>query len=403
MTKKSTWRIAAAFLAGVFFLSFLAAGPGWAQSKSGGGQNAPGQSNQKTTISGKEAFEMALKEAEKGDLQAMTALATLYEQGVGTARNYTKAVDWHHKAAIANHAPSIYQLGLAYEIGKGVTANRDTAMKNFNKAAELKVPEAFYKLASIAMAGKAPKPDEKKALEYLKEAGVTGGKALEAIGTFYENGVGLAPNYTEALNWYKKAADTGLVEAMFRVGNCYETGIGTPVNPKEAIASYQKAADHKSAAAAYKLASLYMSGSLIPTDQNKAIEYMLLAVDNGHSDAANELGVIYLQGLLGQAVDNEKASQMFLKSAEMGNAEAMKNMAVMYRSGIGRKPDPSRALRWYLIARQAGFQPENIGQIISELKRELTPEQINQATTESEQWFQARQAAAEQPAEEVKK
>lgn len=400
MNNKVICRIAAAAVLtfGAFALN-LPAASALAQQKNGAVQATQAQQpGTRTTMNAKEAFDMVSKEAEKGDQQAMFALASLYEQGVGTAKNYTKAVDWHHKAAVTNYAPSIYQLGLAYEMGKGVTANRDTAMKNFQKAAELKVPEAYYKLASIAMAGNTSKPDDKKALNYLKDGGITGGKGLEAIGTFYENGVGLAPNYTEALKWYKKAADAGLVEAMYRIGSCYEIGIGTPVNPKEAIAFYQKAANNKSGSAAYKLASIYMSGSLVPIDQAKAVEYMHTAVANGHSDAANELGVIYLQGLLGQPADTAKASQMFLQSAEMGNAEAMKNLAVMYRNGIGRDPDPARALRWYLLAQKAGFQPDNIGQIISELRRELKPEEVSKAAEEAEQWLKARQEAAAEAA-----
>lgn len=366
------------------------------QSLGGSLQSVAQAGQQKTTISAKEAFDLVSKEAEKGDAAAMFSLATLYERGIGVPRNFTKAVDWHNKAAAANHPPSIYQLGLAYEIGKGVTANRDTAMKNFRRAAELKVPEAHYKLASIAMAGPAPKADDKKALEHLKNAGVTDGKALEAIGNLYENGIGLALNYTEALKWYKKAADSGLVDAMYRIGNCYETGIGTSVNPKEALATYQKAVENKSGAAAYKLAVMYMAGSLVPADQAAALKYMHVAVEYGYSDAANELGVIYLQGLLGLEVNSEQALQMFHKSAELGNAEAMKNMAVVYRNGNGGSlaSDPAKALTWYLIAQQSGYQPENIKQIIAELTQELKPKQLSASAAEAEQWFKARQEAA---------
>lgn len=397
---------AALFVFSLFAVNFM--GPGsqaLAQQNNGdprslGGslqsETQPGQ--QKTVISAKEAFAQVSKEAEKGNVEAMSALATLYEKGIGTPRNLTKAVDWHHKAAVANHPPSIYQLGLAYEIGKGVTANRDTAIKNFRRAAELKVPEAHYKLASLAMAGPAPKADDKKALEHLKNAGLTSGKALEAIGNFYENGVGLAPNYTEAFKWYQKAANSGLVDAMYRLGFCYETGIGTPVNPKEALATYQKAVDNKSGASAYKLAGMYMAGSLVPVDHALALKHMRVAVELGYSDAANELGVIYLQGLLGLEANSEQALQMFLKSAELGNAESMKNMAVIYRSGIGLASDPAKALTWYLIAQKSGYQPENIKQIIAELTQELKPEQLSASAAEAEQWFKARQEAAAGPA-----
>ncbi|MDL2260610.1 sel1 repeat family protein [Deltaproteobacteria bacterium OttesenSCG-928-K17] len=348
------------------------------------GQQAQGQRQ----VNAKEAFAMVSAEADKGDAQAMHALATLYEQGVGTARNYTKAVDWYHQAAVKKHPASVYQVGLAYELGKGVTANRDTAIKNFQQAAELKVPEAYYKLASISMAGTGAKSNDKKALEYLKQAGLEGGKALEAIGNFYENGVGLAPNYTTALSWYKKAADAGMVEAMFRVGTCYEIGIGTPVDAKQALASFQRASDNNMAAASYKLAGLYMSGSLIPSNPAKAVEYMNLAARQGHAESANELGVIYLQGMLNEKKDLNKALQMFTRSAELGNSEAMKNIAVMYNNGLGRQADPAAALTWYLIAQKAGYQPESIVGLINEIKGKLTPEQVKNSEGAAANWVQ---------------
>jgi len=350
------------------------------------------QSDVRQTMTAKEAFDMLSKAVENGQTEAMLGLAALYEQGLGVGRDHTKAFEWYKKAAEAGLPAGYYQMGMAYESGKGVTANRDEAVKAFTKAAELKVPEAPYKLAALALAGVPPKPDDKAALQYLKSGGLAGPKAMETLGNFYENGVGLAPNFTEAFNWYKKAADSGLPEAIFRVGTCYETGLGVTANAKEAISYFQKAADLKMAPAAYKLAAIHLGGQLIPADQKKAVDYMHQAVTNGHAPAANELGVVYLQGLIGQPVDTDKALDMFLKSADLGNPEAMKNIAVMFKNGMGRKPDPSKALKWYLIAQKAGYQAEGVGELIDEIKKNMKPDQIAKATAEADKWITDYQA-----------
>jgi TPR repeat protein len=250
----------------------------------------------------------------------------------------------------------------------------------------LKVPEASYKLASLAMAGAPVQADSPKALEYLAGTGVSGPKALVALGNLYENGVGLAPNYTQAFNWYKTAAEGDLPEAIFRVGTCYEIGLGTPADPKAALAAFEKLAGQKMAAASYKLAGLYIAGELVPVDHPKALGYMHEAADNGHSGSANEMGVIYLKGVLGQTVDMDKALEMFVKAADLGNNEAMQNIAVRYNSGLGRPADPVKALQWYLIAQMAGFQFDSIGEVVAELKKKMKPDQVKKSEEEAEKW-----------------
>ncbi len=338
------------------------------------------------TISAQEAINMLTRAADGGDAEAMMGLASFYEQGLGVPRDLTKAMEWFEKAAAKNFPAAYYQLGLAYEAGKGGQADREKALANFQKAADLKVAEAPYKLASLAMASTPAKPDEKKALDHLKAGGVTGAKALETIGTFFENGVGVTPNYTTAFNWYKKAAEEGLPEALFRLGTCYETGFGTKTNPQEAIAAFEKASDLKMGAASYKLAAIYLGGVLTPPDSQKAVTYLEAALANGHSVAANELGVIYLQGMLGQPLDTDKAMEMFIKSAELGNAEAMKNIAVMHKNGLGRKQDPAEALKWYLIAQKSGYQAEGLETLIEEIKQPLKPEEIQAGEEAADKW-----------------
>ena len=45
-----------------------------------------------------------------------------------------------------------------------------------------------------------------------------------ALGTLYDDGLGVKRNDAEAIKWYKKAAELGNVDAMTNLGIMYENG-----------------------------------------------------------------------------------------------------------------------------------------------------------------------------------
>jgi TPR repeat protein len=225
------------------------------------------------------------------------------------------------------------------------------------------------------------------AQEKLKKAGETEALAQMTMGVFYENGLGVSPNYSRALERYGKAADLGLPEAFFGLGVCYEIGLGAAADAGQALANFQKAADLKLSAASYKLASLHMNGALVRPDHKKAVGYLHQAEADGHAEAANELGVIYLEGMLDQPRDQDRALEMFIRSAELGNPEAMKNVAVIFRNGLGCPPDGVQALKWYLIARAAGYQNPGFEELLDEVRKALRPEDAERAEAEAESWL----------------
>lgn len=59
----------------------------------------------------------------------------------------------------------------------------------------------------------------------------------------YENGIDEEYNESEAYECYKKAAECGNAEAMYRIGVYYENGIGVAKNVLKAYEWYKKAAD----------------------------------------------------------------------------------------------------------------------------------------------------------------
>ncbi|MBO7321300.1 MAG: sel1 repeat family protein, partial [Bacteroidales bacterium] len=59
----------------------------------------------------------------------------------------------------------------------------------------------------------------------------------------YYYGEGVEKNYTEAVKWYRKAADKGHLDAQYNLGNRYYNGEGVEKNYTEAVKWYRKAAD----------------------------------------------------------------------------------------------------------------------------------------------------------------
>lgn len=61
------------------------------------------------------------------------------------------------------------------------------------------------------------------------------------VGEIYEKGMGIAPDYTLAAQWYKKAADQGSARAKLNLGSLYERGLGVQRNVVTALTLYREA------------------------------------------------------------------------------------------------------------------------------------------------------------------
>ena len=73
----------------------------------------------------------------------------------------------------------------------------------------------------------------------------------------------LAKNYSEAVKWYRKAAERGIADAAYELGVMYENGIGVQKNLAEAIDWYRNAAasGHEEARAKLKKMEAYAYGT----------------------------------------------------------------------------------------------------------------------------------------------
>ena len=74
--------------------------------------------------------------AERGDIDAMLELATLYSIGHYIKRDVPETVKWLRKAAELGNAKAQYELGFYYDVGDGVPQDLAEAVNWWHRAAE---------------------------------------------------------------------------------------------------------------------------------------------------------------------------------------------------------------------------------------------------------------------------
>jgi len=79
-------------------------------------------------------YRVRLNDAQVGDRDAQYALANMYLNGQGVARNFDKAFYWYTLAAFQRHAGAQFRLAVLYSNGKGVEQDLQMAYFWFSMA-----------------------------------------------------------------------------------------------------------------------------------------------------------------------------------------------------------------------------------------------------------------------------
>jgi TPR repeat protein len=157
-------------------------------------------------------------------------LGNMYQSGVGTERDFEKAVQCYCKAADQGCADSQDRLGDMYYEGAGVVMDPPQAVQWYLKASSQGHVDAQYKLDDLLL--------------ILKEAADEGiPKAQNFIGDMYNQGIGTAPDSKTAVRWYRKAADQGFCDAQGNLGDMYFKGTGVKQDKTKALIWWKKAVE----------------------------------------------------------------------------------------------------------------------------------------------------------------
>ncbi len=149
-------------------------------------------------------------------------------------------------------------------------------------------------------------------------------------------------------------AEQGDARAAYLLGTRYASGRGGIRDDSQALRWFKVAAQRELAEAQYNLGIMYANGRGVPKDMKKAIHWFQAAAEQGLAGAQYNLGTMYVTGN-GLKVDYFKGVEWLRKAAEQEVAGAQFNLGLMLQYGKGVKRNLEQALRWYHLAEAQGF------------------------------------------------
>ena len=252
----------------------------------------------------KEATQVAKRSLELGNEAAKIKLGEIQEdeklmkEGFNALKKKVDSGDMHY----AN------SLGYAYEFGIGTPLNIKEAMKYYEMAAKQNNALGMTNLADLYIQEdklKKAKPLLVKAAE--KEYGYA--QYLLAM-NFFDL---YSENNKEALFWLEKAANNDEPEALFQLGVYYSEGNDLA----KSIKYYQRAAELNHADAALELSYIYDEGAIVEQDDDKALFFLKKSAELGNQEAIEELAAQALvsRDQNGQGNMDAKEAEYWIKKA----------------------------------------------------------------------------------------
>jgi localization factor PodJL len=158
--------------------------------------------------------------------------------------------------------------------------------------------------------------------------------AAYEVAVRFAEGKGVAANYDEAVKWLDRAAQAGVVPAIFRLGTFYEKGLAVTKDVAIARHYYVQAADRGNAKAMHNLAVLDADGGGKGADYRSAVQWFRKAADRGVADSQYNLGILYARGI-GVEQNLAESFKWFSLAAAQGDADAGRK-----RDDVANRLDP---------------------------------------------------------------
>src|SRR5664279_3417642 len=166
-------------------------------------------------------------------------------------------------------------------------------------------------------------------------------------------GIGPSRNDLAGIDYFRRSSDLGYGPAQLALGYYYETGTLVAASPGQAVELYRKAAQTGDPLAAWLAGRHYFLGNGIPRDLDAARKWLKLAADQN-----NPFGAYYLGRLLADR-DYTKAPRLYKIAADQGLPQAQYYYAKTLKEGRGIPQDKFASYIWYSIAADAGYTAAN--------------------------------------------
>ncbi len=175
-------------------------------------------------------------------------------------------------------------------------------------------------------------------------------RAINNLGLLWARGIGVdAPNFEEAMRWWKEGAKRGYTLCMNNLGLLFANGHGVKQNYEEALKWWEMAAEDEDAWAMNSIGDLYENGHGVKQSYADALAWYERAAEGGDGLGMYNLGNFY-ENALGVERDLKRARDWYERSADKGIAISMYKLGMMTAEGRGVPADPAEGVAWLSVA-----------------------------------------------------
>lgn len=274
---------------------------------------------------------------------AMYRIGMLYLEGKGVPQNTQTAIMWLELGAKGGAGWASEALAELYRTGKATQKNTAMALQLLNKEAERGSYEAHRELGMMYYHGEEVPRDFALAFKHLSAiaetpTGTNEQQIYNILGHMYEEGKVTPQDLGKAFKYHMIGAKAGFATGQFSVGFAYHWGRGTQINYTEAVKWYRLAADNGLPQAQSNLAAILMHGmGEVPADHIEGFKWFKKAAVTGHERSQMGVAIAYYTGR-GAPKDYVEAYAWANLAAASGKVERSKEL----REDIEAKLSPEQ-------------------------------------------------------------
>ena len=139
-------------------------------------------------------------------------------------------------------------------------------------------------------------------------------EAQYSLAFFYSFGLGVLEDDSEAVRWYRLAAEQGNAGAQIQLGGHYAAGYGVPEDDAEAVRWYRLAAEQGHVDAQFLLGVSYSSGVGVPEDLVYAYMWYNLSAAQGYELAQSNKDIIEQRMTREQIAEAQRLSREWIET-----------------------------------------------------------------------------------------
>lgn len=192
--------------------------------------------------------------------------------------------------------------------------------ENGHRSAQAELGRAWQQGIGVA-------PDPTQAVRFWQMAADQGHSASRnQLARALQSGAGTAADPVEAVRLLRLGAEEGHVPSMANLARALETGTGTAPDLAEAVRLYERAAADGQTFARFRLALALAAGAGVQAYRARAIGFLEELADEGYTAAPFALAEVLMAGRP-RAADRDRAGALWWAEAEAGNDRALARLA----------------------------------------------------------------------------